>query len=441
MTSKPKQSSQVSLPRSTASYAALAKRRVVLGVSGGIACYKAIEVLRLLRGAGAEVRVVLTREARRFVSALTFETFAGTPVASARLGLTKQGHIEHIQLAQWAEVIFVVPCTANLMASMRCGLAQDTLSATLLASSAAVMLAPAMNDKMWQHAATQENLRILQERQVHVIPPAYGELAEGYQGIGRLPEPQLLVSKLNDLLARSKPTPLAAEIAASTPSLQAFPSLKGKKLLITAGPTIEDIDPVRFLGNHSSGKMGYALAQACQQLGAAVTLVSGPVQLTAPPQIHTLQVRSSESMRKAVLQKQPQQDALILCAAVSDFIPKQGFQTEKIKRQASPLTLTLAVNADIAQAVGERKSKGQLLIIFAAEHSHSLLAEAKRKMHIKNADMVVANPIDQAKSGFYSDFNQATILLRSQPNQPQSLPCMSKLKLAQHLAQLTATLL
>ncbi len=401
---------------------ALANRRILLGVSGGIACYKAVEVLRLLKRCQAEVQVVLTKEARRFVAPLTFETLSGVPVAMSRLGLTPDGRIEHIQLAEWAEVVFVVPATANLMASYRGGQASETLSATLLATAAPVVMAPAMNNRMWEHPATQENVSILQQRGVIIIPPAYGELAEGWQAIGRLPEPDLLITVLNEKLAGIPPTNVRQE-----------DSLEGKKILVTAGPTIEDIDPVRFIGNKSSGKMGYSIAQSCQQLGAEVTLVSGPVGIKPPRKIKHLQIRDTEQMRATVLKVQPQQDALILCAAVSDFKPKR--HNQKIKRGSSPLILNFTPNPDIAKEVGQKKLKGQLLVIFVAEHGNSLLSEAKRKMHSKNADIVIANSIDQPHAGFDSDFNQVTLLTRLQPDKPLTLPLMPKTLLAHQLVK------
>ena len=378
-------------------------REILLCVTGGIACYKAVEVLRLLKTAGAEVSVVMTAHAREFVGPLTFQTLSNRPVGTSLFDLDQESRIGHINLAERAELALVTPCTANFAAKLRAGLADDLASSVLLATGAPIYLALAMNDRMLAHAATQENLEVLRSRGVHLIPPEEGFLAEGKIALGRLVDPAAIVEQV------------AAHFGNKSKDGRI---LAGKRVLVTAGPTREAIDPVRFLSNRSSGRMGFALAEACRDAGAGVTLVHGPSALAVPPVLEAIAVTTAEEMRQAVHSRREAQDALILAAAVSDYRPKSR-SAQKIKRGKSPrITLELEPNPDIAAEVGAAKSKGQVLVIFAAE-SEDLLANARKKLKAKNADLVVANDITEPGSGFDGAENRVTLL---RPGRGEDIP-------------------
>lgn len=406
----------------------LAGKEILLGVTGGIACYKAVEVLRGLKRAGAEVTVVMTDHAREFVQPLTFQTLSNRPVGTRLFDLDQESRIGHIALAERAQLALVAPCTANVVAKLRAGLADDLLTTVLLATRAPLYLALAMNDAMLVHAATEDNLRVLEQRGVRIIAPEEGFLAEGKHALGRLAEPARIVETVEGHFRAA---------GARAPGLE---RLVGRRVLVTAGPTLEDLDPVRFLANRSTGRMGFALAEAARDAGAQVTLVSGPVTLPDPVGMVVKHVRSAEQMRATVLEQLPAQDALILAAAVSDYRAK-AVAPQKIKREGkNTLTLELEANADIAAEVGARKREGQVLVVFAAE-SQDLLTNAAKKLATKRADLVAANDITQPDSGFASAQNRVTILRRSAPDQPVALPLLEKPEVARRLLTEVAALL
>ena len=398
-------------------------RTVVVGLTGGIACYKACEVVRLLVGAGARVRVVMTAGAREFVSPLTLQTLSGQPVATDTFRLTEESEIGHIRLADAAEAVVIAPATANLLAKAASGIADDLLTTVLLATRAPVILAPAMNVHMWEHPAVQENLARLVARGARVVGPASGFLACGYEGAGRLADPEDIVEVVRRTLAPR--------------------DLEGERLLITAGPTQEPIDPVRYLSNHSSGKMGYALARVARRRGAEVTLVSGPTALTPPPGVRAVQVRTAREMGRAVDEAFSGATAVIMTAAVADYRPCQPL-SRKLKKDAASLTLELERNADILGGLAARKG-GQVLIGFAAE-THDVAAEARRKLQAKRLDLIVANDVTAPGAGFGSDTNVVRLIDRA--GLDETLPVLPKEEvagrildwLAAHRAQAAATL-
>ena len=422
----------------------LAGREILLGVTGGIAGYKAVQVLRLLKKAGAEVSVVMTESAGEFVRPLTFQTLSGRPVGTRLFDLSRESSISHIQLAQRADLVLVAPCTANLAAKLRAGLADDLLSTVLLATTAPVYLALAMNEHMLDHPATRENIEVLKARGVHIIAPETGFLAEfqhqEQEAPGRLAEPERIVERVESHFAR-KAQGQTVELSTGATSGNI---LQGRKVLITAGPTVENIDPVRFITNRSSGRMGYALAQACLDAGAEVLLVAGPVHLPTPERVTLSRVKSAEEMRAVVMENQAAQDALIFAAAVSDYRVAHPSK-QKIKRQGQPtLSLELEENPDIAAQAGARKRPGQISVVFAAESQH-LLANAQKKLSSKNADLVVANDITEPGSGFDSQKNRVTLLRRGIPGmqdlEPERLPLLDKSLVAQHIVQTMGELL
>jgi phosphopantothenoylcysteine decarboxylase/phosphopantothenate--cysteine ligase len=349
---------------------ALANLRVLLGVSGGIAAYKAAELTRRLRDAGAEVRVVLTENAARFVTPLTFQALSGQPVRTGLWDEAAEAAMGHIELARWAQRILIVPASADLIARLAHGFADDLLTTLCLASAAPVAIAPAMNQQMWAHPATQDNIATLRGRGVDVFGPAAGSQACGEFGPGRLLEADAIVT----------------EIAA----LHGSKLLSGLQVLVSAGPTHEDIDPVRFIGNRSSGRMGFAVARAAAEQGAHVRLVAGPVHLPTPAGVERSDVRSARDMRVAVMQHIPQSDIFISAAAVGDYRPGET-AAHKIKKQGSSLTLTLNENPDILAEIGALKRR-PLLVGFAAE-TDNLEKYARAKLARKNLDLIAANRV------------------------------------------------
>jgi len=353
----------------------LANLRVLLGVSGGIAAYKAAELTRRLRDAGAEVRVVLTENAARFVTPLTFQALSGNPVRSGLWDDAAEAAMGHIELARWAERIVIAPASADLIARLAHGFANDLLSTICLASAAPVALAPAMNQQMWAHAATQANLDTLRQRGVEVLGPASGGQACGEFGAGRLLEAETIVRELACLHG---PKPLA-----------------GWRVLVSAGPTFEDIDPVRYLGNRSSGRMGFAIAQAAAELGAAVELVAGPVHLPTPPHVARVDVRSARDMREAVLARIDHSDVFVSAAAVGDYRPGET-ATHKLKKQGNALTLTLTENPDIiaeAAAHKARAGRAPLFVVGFAAETREVEKYARDKLTRKNLDLIAANQV------------------------------------------------
>lgn len=383
--------------------------KILVGVSGGIAAYKAAELVRALQRQAMDVRVVMTDSATRFIQPLTFSALTNHPV---RTSLWDEGEfaagVEHITESSWADAFVVAPATANILAKFAHGIADELLSTIYLATSAPVLVAPAMNTKMWEHPATQANLAILRERGVRVIEPDSGQLACGTIGIGRLADPEEIANAVLGALGRRH-------------------DLAGEVLLVTAGGTREALDPVRFLGNRSSGKMGYSLAEAAQSRGARVILVSGPSALYPPANCELLRVTTAEEMRNAVLERMTEATMIIKAAAVADYRPTHVAH-EKLKR-TGPLTIELAPTEDILAAVVERRRPGQLVIGFAAE-TNDQLENGRAKLLKKGADAIVLNDVSRDGIGFDADVNAATFLTRTTSTE---MPEMTKRKLADRI--------
>jgi len=378
--------------------------KVALGVGGGIAAYKAAELARALMERGFTVEVIMTSAAEEFVRPLTFAALTGRKVITNLFSAggaedTLSSAIEHIRVAQENEILVIAPATADLLAKLAHGFAGDFLTTTYLAFTGPVLLAPAMNTNMWNHPATQENLRILRERGHTVVEPDDGALACGMVGPGRLAEPE----RIADAVASLRDKPLAA---ASRPKRD----LEGETVLLTAGPTQEPLDAVRYLSNRSSGKMGYALAAAAVARGARVILVSGPVSLEPPAGAEAIQVHTALEMRKAVMDHLEEATIIIKAAAVADY-HRSNPPKQKVKKTAARMSLELDPTPDILAEAG-RKKGDRLLIGFAAE-TENLIEEARRKLESKNCDMVVANLVSQEGSGFEADENEVVLLLRT----------------------------
>ena len=383
-------------------------KKILLGVTGGIAAYKAVEIASRLRKKGAEVHVIMTREAARFVTPLTFREITGQPVSLDMWEEPAHWNVEHIALARMADVCLIAPATANIIAKAAAGIADDMLTTTLLAVKAPIFFALAMNSAMYENPVTQENIAKLQVRGWHKIEPATGHLACGGSGVGRLPEPVDIVREMEEMQARGK-------------------TLAGKKVLVTAGGTLEAIDPVRFIGNRSSGKMGYAVAQEAAQRGAEVVLVAGgTVALADPPGIRVLHTESALAMREAVLQEAADAAVVIKAAAVADYRPKERAK-QKIKKNDAELTLVLEKNPDILMELGARKRETQILVGFAAE-TQNLLAYAQEKLKKKNLDLIVANDVTCPDAGFNTETNLVKIIGRD--GSIKELPLLSKQKVA-----------
>jgi len=381
------------------------QRMVVLGVTGGIACYKAVELVRLLVKNGFKVRVIMTRGAMEFVTPLTFQTLSGNPVATETFSLTQESEIGHINLADSADLLVIAPATANVIGKLASGIADDLLTTVLMATQAPVLLAPAMNIHMYENVIVQENLRKLRRVGYHIMDPAEGYLACGYDGKGRLPDPEKISDEIERLLRKK--------------------DLAGENFLITAGPSREPLDPVRYISNRSSGKMGYALARAALRRGATVALVSGPTALEPPSGARLIEVNTAAEMREAVLKEYPHSSAVIMAAAVADYhaVAPSG---QKMKRGVGDLELRLIPNPDILKELGQNKD-GKWLVGFAAE-TENLTANAQKKLHEKNLDIVIANNVAEEGSGFDGDTNVGTIIDRT--GAVRSLPLMSKDDLA-----------
>lgn len=381
--------------------------RVLLGVGGGIAAYKACEVVRRLRDAGATVRVVLTESAAQFVTPITFAALSGHPVRSSRWDEAAEAAMGHIELARWANRILIAPATAGLIARLAAGMADDLLTTLCLASTAPLAIAPAMNQAMWAHPATRDNVAQLRQRGAQILGPASGSQACGDHGPGRLLEAQALVDLL---LAPSVPQQLA-----------------GVRLLVNAGPTFEDLDPVRYLGNRSSGRMGFALAAAAAQAGAKVTLIAGPVQLPTPAQVERIDVRSAAQMAQEVLSRAANVDVFIAAAAVADYTPAAPC-AHKIKKTAGVLQLELEPTVDILATIGGW-SKRPFLLGFAAE-TEALQEHARTKLEAKKLDLIAANRVGGTQDAFGADDNAIVLLDR---HGATDLGRASKNELAQRL--------
>ncbi len=390
-------------------------KTIVLGVSGGIACYKAVELVRLLVREDFTIQVIMTREAMEFVTPLTFQTLSGRPVATETFSLTQESEIGHINLADQADLLVIAPATANIIGKIASGIADDLLTTVLMATRSPVLIAPSMNIHMYENPILQENIRKLKRLGYHFMEPVEGYLACGYEGKGRLPESQDIVEEIHGLLKKK--------------------DLAGERLLITAGPNHEPLDPVRYISNRSSGKMGYALARLGVRRGAEVTLISGPTSLVPPAGVRLVSVKTAAEMRQAILKEFPKATAVIMAAAVADYHPEK-FVPKKIKKGKATLKLNLKPNPDILRELGMRKN-GQILIGFAAE-TESLVANAKKKLREKNLDLVVANDVTEQGSGFDGDTNVATLLDRTGAIHP--LPLMSKDELADRIYDYLITL-
>ncbi|MBN1627265.1 MAG: bifunctional phosphopantothenoylcysteine decarboxylase/phosphopantothenate--cysteine ligase CoaBC [Deltaproteobacteria bacterium] len=384
-------------------------KKIVIGVTGGIAAYKAAELVRILVKGGASVRVAMTSNAVKFVAPLTFETLSGNRVVWDMFDPFTEP-IGHITWGQEADLLIIAPATSNFIAKMAHGTADDFLTSMVLASTAKILVCPAMNTQMYKNAATQENIRLISGRGCFVMKPGEGELACHTEGPGRLPEPEEIAELAGNLLTEK--------------------DLDGLKVVVTAGPTQEPVDPVRYITNRSSGKMGYAIARAATARGAAVKLISGPVALKPPAGIDFHQVKTAEEMRKAALAEAGQADVIIKAAAVSDYRPGET-ALQKIKKDEGSFTLNMIKNPDILAELGAlKKNDGFILVGFAAE-TESLTANAEEKLRKKNLDMIVANDVSREDSGFDAENNKVQIIYRD--GKVEDLPLMPKESLADQL--------
>jgi len=387
----------------------LTGKNVLLGVTGGIGAYKAAQLVRDLQREGAQVSVVMTESATRFISPLTMETLSGNPVGLDMFSLTEERTIGHIDRAGWADVFLVAPATANFLGKAAGGIADDLFTTITLAITCPVVIAPAMNSRMWAHPAVKQNLKALIQRGVHVVSPGEGELACGEQGTGRLAEPELI---LEEVIANLRDR-----------------DLSGIRVLITAGPTREAVDPVRFISNRSSGRMGYALATAATRRGARVTLISGPVEISVPVTAEIKKVATAREMLTAIEEILPETDWLIMAAAVADFAPAKVFKDKVKKGTKQELTLQLSRNPDILEAV--RSLKGDRLFLGFAAETRDLVENARKKAHDKNLDLIVANDVSGKETGFESDENSGVIL--DQGELAEEIPRMPKIQMAEKI--------
>lgn len=383
-------------------------KKIALGVTGGIAVYKAVDLVSRLRKQGAEVRVIMTEHAQQFVTPLTFKEISGNKVAVSMWDSNQEFNVEHISIANWADAFVVAPATANILAKMANGIADDLLSTTLLAAQAPIIVCPAMNTGMYQNPITQENIAKLEAHGVTVMPPAVGYLACGVSGPGRLPEPQQIVEFIDDFFAKKDG------------------DMVGLKVLVTAAGTREPIDPVRFVGNRSSGKMGYAIAQAAAQRGAEVLLVTGPSALAIPANVKGVKVETTNEMLEAVMEAYDKMDVVIKAAAVADYRPRDVADQKIKKKTDDALTVVMDKNPDILKELGARKAH-QVLVGFAAE-TQNLLDNAREKIVKKNLDMIVANDVTAAGAGFNTDTNIVKFLYPS--GEVRSLEQMAKTEVA-----------
>lgn len=383
---------------------------VVLGVTGGIAVYKACELLRLLQKRGIDVFVVMTQNACRFVAPLTFETLSGHPVAVDTFDRPQTWEVEHIALAKRADLFLIAPATANIMGKMACGIADDMLSTTVMATRAPVLVAPAMNTGMWENAAVQQNVKTLRARGVEIVAPVSGHLACGDSGAGKLEDVAVIAERACELLFAKK-------------------DMEGLRVMVTAGPSREALDPVRYISNRSSGKMGYAIAQAAQKHGAEVTLLSGPVAIEVPQGVKLVPFTTTQELLDRASELAQEQDLLIQAAAPADYRAKE-IAPQKIKKQGGePMTFTLVENPDVAATLGKAKRSGQVFVGFAAE-TNDVLAHARDKLARKNLDMIVANDVTRPGAGFDVDTNIVTLITK---DGQEALPMMSKAEVAQRI--------
>lgn len=387
-------------------------KKIVLGITGSIAAYKACTLIRLLIKQGAEVQVVITPAGKEFITPITLSTLTHKPVVSEFFDRRDGSWHSHVDLGLWADAMIIAPCTASTLGKMAHGIADNMLITTYLSMKAPVLVAPAMDLDMYAHASTQDNLQVLQQRDVTIIEPGNGFLASTLEGKGRMQEPEIIVEELAEFFALREGR------------------LRGQRILITAGPTYEKLDPVRFIGNYSSGKMGIALAKECVAQGAEVELVLGPCSQPLPHStlLHTTHVESAQDMYDAATSLFPSCTAGIMCAAVADFTPNTCAE-EKIKREGDQLVLRLNPTKDIAAAVGSMKTNGQRLCGFALE-THDAMQHAQEKLQRKNLDMIVMNSLQDQGAGFKVDTNKVTIIM---PDSSESLPLQSKKDVAKEI--------
>jgi phosphopantothenoylcysteine decarboxylase/phosphopantothenate--cysteine ligase len=399
---------------------ALKGKRILVGLTGGIACYKVPYLIRHLTRDGCEVRVVMTAGATNFITPLTLETVSNHPVETTLFPIDEFVGTRHIDIANWPDLVVIAPATANFIGKVAGGICDDLLTTIVCASPRPFLIAPAMNPNMWQHPPTQKNVTYLKSIGYHFVGPDTGDMACDQWGEGRMVEPEVIFGAIKDLLA-------------GTPKKKA---LENKKILVTAGPCREPIDPVRYISNRSSGKMGLALAVAARDLGAEVTLVAGPILQPPPAGIETVQVESTEEMYRAVSSRFAKADCLIMAAAPADFTPVAP-SAQKIKKAGAPTSIDLKPTVDILSQLGSRKKK-QLLIGFALETEHGV-ENARRKLKAKNLDMIVLNSPRDPQSGFEHDTNQVTLLRPGRRPEPWSL--MPKVEVAAKLLELIARML
>ena len=387
----------------------LENKTVLLGVTGGIAAYKSASLASKLVKAGAEVRVIMTENATNFINPITFESLTGHKCVVDTFDRNFEFKVEHVALAQKADVIMIAPATANVMAKLAYGLADDMLTTTVLASKAPKIIAPAMNTGMYENPATQHNIELLKGYGMEVITPASGYLACGDVGAGKMPEPEDLYEHI--LRACSYPK-----------------DMTGLKVLVTAGPTQESIDPVRYITNHSSGKMGYSIAKVCMLRGADVILVSGPTSLAYPPFVEVVPVTTAKDMHEAVTSRSKEMDIIIKAAAVADYRPSQ-VADEKMKKSNDAMSIPLERTDDILKYLGEHKPEGQFLCGFSME-TQNMLENSRKKLTKKNLDMIVANNLKVAGAGFQTDTNVVTLITK---DSELELPLMEKEEVAHYL--------
>ncbi|MDE6908331.1 MAG: bifunctional phosphopantothenoylcysteine decarboxylase/phosphopantothenate--cysteine ligase CoaBC [Lachnospiraceae bacterium] len=377
-------------------------KTVILGVAGGIAAYKIAVLARLLVKQDCDVHVIMTQNATNFINPITFETLTNHKCLVDTFDRNFEFHVEHVALAKLADAVLIAPATANIIGKMAHGLADDMLTTTVLACTCPKIAAPAMNTRMYQNGIVQNNIKILEQNGFEIVKPSTGLLACGDEGDGKMAEPETLLDYLLRELACEK-------------------DMKGMKVLVTAGPTAEPIDPVRFITNHSTGKMGYALAKNCMLRGADVTLVTGPSPLPCPPFVHVEEITSAHEMFEAVTSRAPTQDIIIKAAAVADYRPRH-VSAEKVKKSGDALSLELERTEDILKYLGEHKQPGQFLCGFSMETEH-MIENSRQKLARKNLDMIAANNLKQAGAGFGTDTNIITLITQ---DQEISLELMSK---------------
>ncbi|MFC2051228.1 bifunctional phosphopantothenoylcysteine decarboxylase/phosphopantothenate--cysteine ligase CoaBC [Chloroflexota bacterium] len=385
----------------------LNNKTIVLGITGGIAAYKAADIASKLTQAGARVEVIMTEAATKFISPLTLRSITNRPVVTSMWELASEFSIEHVALAEAADVVVIAPATANAIAKMAVGIAEDMLTCTVLATTAPVIVAPAMNVNMFQNHVTQDNLAKLIGRGFTIVDPGYGRLASGKIGLGRLAEVEKIIGAIKQVLGRSG-------------------DLAGKSIVVTAGGTQEAIDPVRYIGNRSSGKMGYAMAEAARDRGAKVTLVSAPISLPEPTGVEVIHIESAVQMKEAVAKATVQADVLIMAAAVADY-QSRGAARQKIKKEAAAgLTLELIKTPDILAEV-----KGNFIRVGFAAETENLLENARKKLESKQLDIIAANDVTSPDSGFGADTNRVTLISRG--GKEENLPLLTKREVADRI--------